>query len=184
MFSSTKRIGFAGITLSAIVVSGIILNPPVEAITLQASVENPVRLMIPAIKIDAVIEQVGLTPEGRMDAPKGPTTVGWFLQGPRPGEEGSAVIAGHSGWKNNTPAVFDNLDTLRPGDTISVGDEKGMVTTFVVREVRNYKQYDESTDVFTSPDDKVHLNLITCEGVWDAALENYPDRLVVFTDEK
>lgn len=63
---------------------------------------SPVRLKIPKINIDAAIESVGLTPEGAMDVPKSHTNVAWFNLGPRPGEQGSAVINGHFGWwKNN-----------------------------------------------------------------------------------
>ena len=47
------------------------------------------------------VEDVGLTPGGAMDVPKGPSDVAWFDLGPRPGEVGSAVIAGHEGWKDN-----------------------------------------------------------------------------------
>src|ERR1035437_8837175 len=46
----------------------------------------PVRLKIPKIKADAIVEYVGLTPEGRMDVPKGPAEVAWYKLGPRPGE--------------------------------------------------------------------------------------------------
>jgi len=68
--------------------------------------------MIPSINIDAAIEYVGLTSNGAMAVPKGPNDVGWFELGPRPGDIGSAVIAGHDGWKDGIPAVFDNLSKL------------------------------------------------------------------------
>jgi len=75
----------------------------------QADPGLPVRLKIPKINVDSAFEYVGLTPQGAMDVPKGPAEVGWFKLGTRPGEIGSAVVAGHSGWKNGIPAVFDNL---------------------------------------------------------------------------
>ena len=152
----------------------------------QASVELPVRLKIPSIKVDAPVEYVGLTPDGAMNVPKSPVGVAWFNLGPRPGEDGSAVITGHYGWKNNIPAVFDNLHKLRVGDKISVEDEKGLATTFVVREVRIYDKDDDdvASDVFDSSDGKAHLNLITCEGEWDKVSKTYSKRLVVFTDKE
>src|SRR3989338_7815462 len=53
----------------------------------------PVRLKVPKINIDATIEYVGLTPQGAMGVPRGPVNVAWYQLGPRPGEEGSAVLA-------------------------------------------------------------------------------------------
>jgi LPXTG-site transpeptidase (sortase) family protein len=140
----------------------------------------PIRLKIPKINVDAAIEHVGLTPDGSMGVPKGPSDVGWFDLGPRPGEKGSAVIAGHEGWKDGIKAVFDDLHNLVKGDKIYVEDETGTTTIFVVRELRIYGQNDDASDVFSSIDGKAHLNLITCEGVWNKAEKSYANRLVVF----
>src|ERR1035437_8819740 len=89
----------------------------------------PIRLIIPKINVDAPFEYVGITPLGAMDVPKLPADVGWFNLGPRPGDNGSAVVAGHFGWKNNIPAVFDNLSKLQIGDEVNVIDEKGATST-------------------------------------------------------
>jgi sortase A len=119
-----------------------------------------------------------------MDVPKGPDNVGWFKLGIRPGEKGSAVIAGHSGWKNNIPAVFDNLHKLKKGDKIYFEDKNGKGTTFIVRELRSYYPTADAEDVFISSDGKAHLNLITCEGIWNEVTKSRSERLVVFTDKE
>ena len=150
--------------------------------TLQKTTGLPIRLVIPEIGVDAAIESVGLTTSGAMDAPKDPADTGWFNLGPRPGESGSAIIDGHFGWKNNTPAVFDKLSTLQSGDKIYVEDEKGVMTTFVVRKLQIYGENANASDVFSSSDGKSHLNLITCGGSLDATSKSYSDRLVVFAD--
>ncbi|MDP2665319.1 MAG: class F sortase [bacterium] len=150
----------------------------------QAPSGFPVRLKISAIQVDAAIEHVGLAPDGAMDTPKGPSDAAWFDGGPRPGEKGSAVIAGHFGWKENIPAVFDNLSTLRKGDKIYVENDKGEITTFVVRESRLFGEQGNAAEVFSSSDSKAHLNLITCEGVWNKNTKSYSERLVVFTDKE
>lgn len=116
--------------------------------------------------------------------PKGAVDVGWYAPGPRPGEVGSAVIAGHEGWKDAQPAVFDALHTLRPGDTLSVEDDTGVLTSFVVRDVQVYSRAGDTWDVFGSTDGKAHLNLITCEGTWDPVQKTYANRLVVFADKQ
>jgi LPXTG-site transpeptidase (sortase) family protein len=150
----------------------------------QSNVGLPVRLKIPKINVDAAVEYLGLTFGGAMDVPKGPNDVAWFNLGPRPGEIGSAVIDGHYGWKDNIPAVFDNLFKLKKGDKIYIVDERGTTVTFVVKEIGIYPQNGDATNVFSSNDGKAHLNLITCEGVWNIALQNRPSRLVIFTDEE
>lgn len=164
--------------------------PPPAAATIQrmtlpepARPGLPIRLKIPKLKVDAPVELVGLTPHGAMDVPKDLADVAWFNLGPRPGQNGSAVMAGHYGWKNGIQTVFDRLHTLHPGDNVYVEDEKGATTGFAVREFRTYSRRAEAPDVFTSSDGQAHLNLITCEGVWNKIQNSYPNRLVVFTDK-
>lgn len=163
--------------------SGIPVLPVLHIpLLLQPRPGLPIRLKIPNIGVDAAFEYVGVTRDGAMAVPKGPADVAWFKLGPRPGEKGSAVIAGHEGWSNGISAVFDDLNKLRKGDQITVEDEKGETTTFIVREIQTYDQNGDSSNVFGSSDGKVHLNLITCEGIWNAAQQSYANRLVVFAD--
>lgn len=145
---------------------------------------RPTRLIIPKIKVNAIVKYVGVTAQGAMGVPKGPTEVAWFDLGPRPGEVGSAVISGHYGWKNNIPAIFDNLNKLQKGDELSIKDEKGVFTTFVVRESRIFKENQDASSVFGSSDGKSHLNLITCGGIWNKERKSYSNRLIIFTDKK
>ena len=147
-------------------------------------VGNPMRLKIPKIDVDAAFEYVGVTLDGEMDIPKSPENAAWFDLGARPGEIGSAVVAGHFGWKEGIPAVFDNLNKLSKGDKIFIEDEKGAVTTFVVRETREYGDKDDASAVFGSNDGEAHLNLVTCGGVWNKAEKSYSKRLVVFADKE
>lgn len=144
----------------------------------------PVRIKIPKINVDAILEHVGLTSRGGVDIPEGPVNAAWFKFGPRPGDPGNAIIIGHYGWKNNIVAVFDNIYKLVKGDKVYIEDEDGKIITFIVRESRSYNPEADSSFVFVSNDDKSHLNLITCEGIWNKALKSYSKRLVVFTDRE
>jgi LPXTG-site transpeptidase (sortase) family protein len=145
----------------------------------------PVSLMIPGIGVDAPVDQMGIMPNGDMEAPTGAVHTGWYKLGPHPGNVGSAVIAGHFGrWKNGDPSVFDNLHTLKPGDKVMIRDDAGATTTFVVRASRTFGRDDDAKTIFTSNDGKAHLNLITCQGKWNESRKTYSDRLVVFTDKQ
>lgn len=143
----------------------------------------PVRLKIPKLNIDTSIKSLGLTPDWAMASTKGPNDVAWFKLGKRPGENGSAVIAGHYGiFKNWAISVFNKLHTLRKGDKIYVKDTKWTTISFIVRESKMYDKNANVPEVFSSNDGKAHLNLITC--VFDPVSKTYPKRLIVFTDRE
>lgn len=141
----------------------------------------PVRLIIPAINVDANIQHLGVTQGGEMEVPDNSVDVGWFKLGSIPGEKGSAVIAGHFDGKSGETGVFTNLHKLKKGDKLYVQDEKGISTSFVVREMRTYDP-GYADEVFSSNDNGAHLNLVTCDGVWDKNKKSYGKRLVVFAD--
>ena len=159
-----------------------VLQNPFTVTVVQRVVGRPRRLEIPSIKVDAVVDDTGLTDQGAMGIPVGPTTTAWFSPGPRPGEIGSAVIDGHYGWVGGVPAVFDRLQEVLPGAKILIHDEAGKIITFTVREIQTYTLHQGTTEIFRSTDGRSHLNLITCEGAWNAATKSYPKRLVVFAD--
>lgn len=142
----------------------------------------PVRIKIPKIKVNALVENMGLTLDGAVDSPIGPSDAGWWNGGPIPGAIGNAIIDGHSGWKNNTPAAFDNLKNLKKGDKIYVTSSTGINTIFIISKLKIYGKNDAALDVFTSTDGKSHLNLITCTGIWNNIAKGRDSRLVVFAD--
>jgi LPXTG-site transpeptidase (sortase) family protein len=142
----------------------------------------PVRLKIPAISVNSAIEDALITPDGRMDVPAGSLDVAWFALGPHPGQVGSAVIGGHFGINNGVKFVFYDLDKLTVGDKVYVEDDRGNTLAFQVRSIKLFDRDADATTVFTSQDGLAHLNLITCEGVWNQVNGTYPQRRVVFTD--
>lgn len=144
----------------------------------------PVRLKIPAINVDAKIENIGLTAQGAVDIPKDPDNAAWYNLSPYPGDTGNAVITGHINWYYGQIGVFVNLHKVKPGDKLIVQDENGAEISFIVRETRSYDAAAEAIDVFISNDGKAHLNLITCGGVWDRSAQQYTERLVVFSDKE
>lgn len=159
-------------------------EPKKQVLAVEVQKETPglpVRLKIPRINVDAAIQYVGLTSDGYMAVPSNSVDVGWYDIGPRPGEKGSAVIAGHLN-NGNGAGVFTNLYKLKQGDNLYIEDSSGASTAFVVRESRDYDP-GHADEVF-SRSDSAHLNLITCNGVWNRTQKSYNKRLVVFTDIK
>jgi sortase A len=143
----------------------------------------PVRIKIPSIQVNAVIREVGKTPSGAMGVPELPRDTAWYKLGPKPGENGSAVIAGHVDWWYGVTGVFKNLKKLKPGDRILVEDDQGTSYAFIVRKSHTYGLKDDTTEVFRSSDRTAYLNLVTCAGVWDRVFKMYSKRLVVFAEK-
>jgi LPXTG-site transpeptidase (sortase) family protein len=157
-----------------------VIQPLVNALMKTGS---PVRLKIPSIKVDAVIRSVGLTPNGSMGIPKVPSETAWYMFGPKPGEQGSAVIAGHVNWYSGAKGVFERINALKPGDIITVQNDKGVITSFAVKTIRAIGEKENASSVFRSYDGKSHLNLVTCSGIWNRITKSYSKRLVVFADK-
>jgi len=87
---------------------------PAPVALAAGAVQKPLsaRLIIPTIRVNAAIQEMGLTPDGAMAVPNNTIDVGWFEPGTHPGEVGSAVIGGHNRW-GHRDAVFSHLDELK-----------------------------------------------------------------------
>lgn len=156
-------------------------EPKVEV---KKHVGEPVRIKIPSIDLDAAIEKVELAKDGSMGVPTDPLDTAWYSLGPRPGEQGSATIAGHVDWLHGATGVFEDLHKVKVGDDIIVKDDQGEFVSFVVRESRRYDPLADAVEVFGSSDGRSHLNIITCDGKWDKSSQQYSKRLVVFADRR
>jgi sortase A len=171
---SSRALSYRPDSISAPIVSAVHVQGPASGL--------PVRLEISKLKVDAAIEDVGVTAAGNMDVPTNIADAGWYEYGPHPGSTGSAVIAGHLDGPKGQPGVFSKLGKLQPGDSLATTDGAGHTTTFIVREIRTYSQDAYSRDIFAIASG-AHLNLITCTGAWDKTHRRFQQRLVVFADE-
>ena len=136
------------------------------------------RLVIERIGVDALIEPVSLDKGGAMAGPSSLDTVGWFSRGPLPGQHGDAVVDGHYGLPS-TPAVFRDLDKLRPGDTLQVIWPDGHRLRFRIETAAILSASSPTPpDVFTRSG-PARLTLITCAGQWEQSQRTYNERLIV-----
>jgi sortase (surface protein transpeptidase) len=106
--------------------------------------------------------------------------VGWYRQGPTPGETGSAVILGHVD-SYQGPAVFYRLREIRPGDHVEVTREDGSITQFEVTSVHTYPKTEFPAEQVYASVDGSHLQLVTCGGQFDNEARSYQSNVVVFT---
>ena len=162
------------------------ISVPEESLLAQSPAGDsnlrPINLEVKSVGINAAIVPVGLTAQGAMQAPEGPKNTGWFSLGTPPGNKGSAVIAGHRGFRTG-PAVFDNLHLVNPGDEVKITTEEGKELIFVVKEKKIYGATDTVPEVWDK-NDGIYLNLITCSGKWNRLTRTSDERLVVFTELK
>ncbi len=140
--------------------------------------EISMKLIIPKIKVDAKVSEVGITSKGNMAAPRSFSGVGWYKYGPKPGEIGSAVMAGHVDNGIALPAVFNKLDNLVIGDDIYVETKEKKSLHFRVT-AKNVYDFDAAPpEVFSDKSGKL-LKLITCTGSWLKEFRTHDKRLVV-----
>ncbi|HXD81417.1 MAG TPA: sortase [Candidatus Acidoferrum sp.] len=140
---------------------------------------TPSRLRIPSIGVDAAVAAVGLMPDGSMGAPTSLWTSAWLSSSARPGQAGSAVIAGHRGI--GTQALFSHLENLRPGDQIQVSDASGGELIYQVTRVASMDLSDATQLQVFGPTTEQRLVLITCYGHYSRSTRTYDHRLVVFS---
>ncbi|MFB9553041.1 class F sortase [Streptomyces roseoviridis] len=141
---------------------------------------RPTTLAVPAITIEAPVMGLGLDSEGRLATPPvdNPRIVGWYKNGVTPGERGTAVVVGHRDTRTG-PAIFINLNSLSPGNTVRIARADGRVAVFTVDRVRTYaKSAFPDKEVYGAAN-RPELRLLTCGGSFQAK-EGYASNIVVF----
>jgi hypothetical protein len=140
----------------------------------------PDRIRIPSIRVDAPLVGLGLTKAGSLDAPPPArkNLAGWYEAGTTPGENGTAIVAGHVD-NADGPAVFFHLGALKKGSVIEVDRQDGGTALFSVDAVEVY-------DAKGFPDQRVYgaarrpeLRVITCGGGYSRTT-GYQGNVVVF----
>jgi LPXTG-site transpeptidase (sortase) family protein len=149
----------------------------------RLNMHEAVELVIPSIDVKASVEPVGTDNQGRMDVPHDNRWehVGWYQEGPVPGQQGSAVIDGHLDRPGGLPAVFWNLHKLHEGDAVLVKDTKGHTLHFRVYKVQTYTPDAAPAEQIFANASGTYLNLITCAGEWIPEQHQTSQRLVVYT---
>ena len=142
-------------------------------------VARPVKLVIPAIRVDTKLIRLGLTNVHTLQVPVSAAIAGWFTGSPRPGATGASIIAGHIDSQSG-PGVFFNLHKLRPGERVYVTRANRSVARFRVTAVRQYAKDRFPTAAVYGPVPDAELRLITCGGSFDYATGSYLSNVVVY----
>ena len=142
-------------------------------------VAAPVRLRIPALRLNSPIERLDLRADGTVAVPKRPDVAGWYERGPRPGQAGPAVILGHVDSRDG-PGIFLNLARLPGGAVVKVDRADGSTATFHVTKVSRVSKTSFPTDLVYAPTLEPTLRLVTCGGSFDKNRRSYRDNVIAF----
>jgi Sortase domain len=140
---------------------------------------QPEAVVIPAIGVSSPLVRLGLQPDRRMEVPEDYAVAGWYTGGPRPGDRGPAVIAGHVDSKRG-PAVFYRLGELREGDLIVVRYPGRAEARFRVERTERHPKRAFPTARVYGGTAGAALRLVTCGGSFDRASGHYRDNVIVF----
>ncbi|MGI5205894.1 class F sortase [Spirillospora sp. CA-108201] len=141
----------------------------------------PERVRIPSIKVDAPIRRVATERDGTLGVPPLDRVreVGWWEDGPTPGENGSSVLVGHVDSKSG-PGAFYRLGALRPGRTIEVVREDGTAPAFRIDRIKRVDKDEFPTDSVYGQGGRPELRLVTCGGRFDSKRGHYVDNVIVY----
>jgi sortase (surface protein transpeptidase) len=141
---------------------------------------RPLTLIIPSLKINTVVGILGLQADHQVMVPTNTHIVGWYDDGPTPGEIGSSVILGHVD-STTGPGTFFYIKNLKAGDPITVKLADGVVTHFAVTKVVEYSKTAFPDRLVYGSHDTRSLQLVTCGGTFDHETGHYESNIVVFS---
>ncbi len=150
---------------------------PVAAV--DNGVAPPVRIAIPSLGVKTRL--IGLRKErsGALQVPDDAQQAGWYSQGFAPGGDGPAVIVGHVD-SYRGPGIFHQLETMTPGQLISIRRSDGSLGVFEVQSVESFAKRDFPTERVYKGDGTPSLRLVTCGGEFDRNAKSYLSNVVVF----
>ena len=127
----------------------------------------PVRVRVPAVRVDAPVTEVGLDAGGWIEAPppEDDHVAGWFTGAVTPGERGTAVVVGHV----DTPygrAVFYDLGALGKGHRVEIVRRDGRTAVFSVYGVEVVPKEGFPAERVYGDSGLPELRLITCGGTF------------------
>jgi sortase (surface protein transpeptidase) len=141
-------------------------------------IADPVRVVIPTLKVDADIAPVGIENGSAMEIPS-VGIVGWYKLGPLPGAAGPAVLVSHVSWQGKKGAFY-YLKNLKPGDEIDVYDRSGDYALFQVDSSETILKTKLPTERIWNQTEESVVRLITCGGAYDSKTGHYLSNVIVY----
>ncbi|MFI0966861.1 class F sortase [Streptomyces sp. NPDC021080] len=137
-------------------------------------------LRIPSLGVDAPVIGLRLDRDRRLTAPPvdDPKPVGWYTDGPTPGERGTALVVGHRDTRTG-PAVFAPVERIRTGARVEARRADGRTAVYTVYAVRTYAKAHFPDQEVYGDRGRPELRLITCGGAYDRT-SGYAANVIAF----
>jgi hypothetical protein len=168
-----------GARLPAPALHGLDVAPPARRRLIDVRAAPPRWIRIPAIGVSASVVALGLNADRTLEVPRWWADAGWYTGGPKPGERGPAVIAGHVD-STSGPAVFYRLGELRRGALVRIRRSDHSSVRFRVEGVERWPKDRFPTRRVYGRTARSTLRLITCGGAFDKATGHYLDNVIVY----
>ncbi|WP_329278962.1 class F sortase [Streptomyces sp. NBC_01451] len=141
---------------------------------------RPTALTLPYLDVEAPVVDLRLDRHGQLTAPPDDDSnlVGWYADGPSPGESGTVIVVGHRDTRAG-PAVFVGLDEVTPGRRVELRRADGRTAVYTVYAVKTYDKADFPSREVYGARARPELRLITCGGGYDRRT-GYTGNIVVY----
>ena len=148
----------------------------------KVAADLPRVITIEKLGVKARVLQMNVNSDGSMQSPINIFDAGWYTGSVKPGQPGASIIVGHASG-TTLGGVFNKLESLNAGDTISVERGDGKILRYQVIKKQTVKLSDVDMNSFIRPADGVSegLNLMTCAGEWIKNSQTRDRRVMVFT---
>ncbi len=158
-----------------------VTSEPEQLLAASGPVPDPARVEIPSLGIDSPLIDLFVSEDGTMGVPTTAEQIGWWEDGPVPGEPGASLIAAHV-QLGGADGAFLELGTLAVGAEVVVDRVDGSSATYAVTSVEQFPKDDFPDERVYTFDGPSRLHLVTCGGTIDRDTGHYDDNIVVFAD--
>ncbi|MEU6224164.1 class F sortase [Streptomyces sp. NPDC047042] len=141
---------------------------------------RPTTFTLPYLGIEAPVVDLRLDRHRQLTAPPDDKSnlVGWYADGPSPGENGTVIVVGHRDTRAG-PAVFIGLDAVTPGRRVELRRVDGRTAVYTVDAVKTYDKANFPSREVYGARARPELRLITCGGGYDRRT-GYTGNIVVY----
>jgi hypothetical protein len=177
--------GLAAVLASGAAALVLVEEPPVRRVVpvtvaaVAAEAPPPVGVTVPRLGVQRQLVRLRTDAAGVLQVPEDPEDVGWWRDGPAPGEAGPAVLVGHVD-SYEGGAVFFRLRELEPGDVVEVLRADRSVVAFEVYASEAVPKDAFPTERVYGPTQGAELRVITCGGSFDEKTRSYTENVVVY----
>ena len=143
----------------------------------------PVRVYIPALAVDAEIQDTGYDDSRTMQVVAAADIISWLREGAIPGNEGNAILAGHNKWSGKKCPLFA-LDTLQIGDEMEIEYEDGSTLKFMLESVFVYALATAPASLIMDVGGEARVTVITCKEPFNPKIGTSDNRIVAIFKEE